>query len=604
MINITDKALCNGCNTCTVACPIDECITMNMDTEGFFYPEVNMQTCVDCDKCEKVCPYIPEFTMKQKEPERFEKPLVYAAYSKNHEVRVDSTSGGIFSELAFKMFDQNGYVGGAVYNEDNTVSHILTNDREKLVDIRSSKYTFSLTDELFPEVKKQLRDGQKVIVCGAPCQIAGLYTFLKKDYENLITCDFICKSVNSTKVFQKYIEWLETKYQSKAKKIKAKDKTTGWHKFGMKVDFENGKSYVADRYNDPFFVGYLATELFTMEACFTCKFRGFPRPADITLADFWGIENVDKSMDQDLGTSLIMINSQKGKEYYESLGDAIVSKEYTLKDAEPGNPAIYYDTKRDIDWEERKSFYNDLDKLPFDEIAKKYFPMPSLKRKIRRRVGQMKKALSLLNKVGFMPSDLYQLIKLNLFDKKIQKSRKIGVIPYKHSKIELHKNAKLLCKNILFMGQKQVQSSNMETRLLVEENATLQINKQFTMYAGSYIRVIKKGHLEVNGGFINEGVEITCASKIIIGEGATIARDVVIRDYDGHTIEQSNYKISKPITIGKHVWIGNRAMILKGVNIGDGAIVAAGAIVTKDVPSGCIVAGVPARVVKEGVKWH
>lgn len=603
MINIIDKSLCNGCNTCTVACPIDECITMDINKEGFFYPYVNMDTCIDCDKCDKVCPYIPELMMNQKEPSRYDKPMVYAAYSKNREVRLDSTSGGIFSELAFKMFDENGYVGGAVYNDDNSVSHILTNDRAKLVDIRSSKYTYSLTDKLFPEVKKQLKAGNKVIVCGTPCQISGLYTFLKKDYENLITCDFICKSVNSTKVFQKYIDWLENKYHSKVKKIKAKDKTTGWHKFGMKIDFENGRSYVADRYNDPFFVGYLGTELFTMEACFTCEWRGFPRPADITLADFWGIENIDKSMDQDMGTSLIMINSDKGKAYYESLGDAIVSKEFTLKDAEPGNPAIY-DTKRVVDWDVRNKFYNDLDKYPFNVVANKYFPMPTLKRKIGRRLGQVKKVFSLLNEIGFMPNNLYKFIKLNVLDKKVQKSRKIGIVSYKYSKIELHKNAKLLCKNILFMGNKQVKSSNMETRLLLEENATFQINKPFTMYAGSYIRVIKNGCLEVDGGFINEGVEITCASKIIIGEGATIARNVVIRDYDGHTIDSPDYKISKPIIIGKNVWIGNRAMILKGVTIGDGAIVAAGAIVTKDVLAGSIVAGTPAKVLKKDVKWH
>lgn len=603
MINIIDKALCNGCNTCTVACPIDECITMNMDKEGFFYPNVNMQTCIDCDLCEKVCPYIPEKLLTKKEPQRLEKPLVYASYSKNHEVRVDSTSGGIFSELAFKMFDQNGYVGGAVYNEDNSVSHILTNERSKLDEIRSSKYIYSLTDELFPEVKKQLKAGNKVLVCGAPCQISGLYTFLKKDYENLITCDFICKSVNSTKVFQKYIEWLENKYKSKAKKIKAKDKTTGWHRFSMRVDFENGKSYVADRYNDPFFVGYLQTELFTMESCFSCDWRGFPRPADITLADFWGIENVDKSMDQDLGTSLIIVNSEKGKEYYESLGDVIVSKEFTLKDAEPGNQALY-DTPRFVDWELREKFYADLDKYPFDEIAKKYFPMPTFKRKIMRKLSRFKKAFSFLSKVGFMPTNIYKLIKLNLFDRKVQKRRKVGVIPYKYSHIELHKNAKLICNNILFMGEKQVKSSKIETRLLVEENGTFEINDNFIMYAGSYIRVIKNGHLEINGGFINEGVEITCASKITIGKGATIARDVVIRDYDGHTIELPDYKIAKPITIGDNVWIGNRAMILKGVNIGNGAIIGAGSIVTKDVPAGTIVVGNPTKIVKEGVKWH
>lgn len=603
MINITNKALCNGCNACTVSCPIDECITMKMDNQGFFYPRVNMNICIDCDKCEKVCPYVPELEIKKEEPQRLEKPLVYAAYSKNHEVRVDSTSGGIFSELAFKMFDQGGYVGGAVYNDDNSVSHILTNDREKLADIRSSKYIFSLTDELFPEVKKQLKAGNKVLVCGTPCQISGLYTFLKKDYENLISCDFICKSVNSTKVFQKYIEWLENKYQSKAKKIKAKDKTTGWHRFSMRVDFENGKSYVADRYNDPFFVGYLQTELFTMEACFNCQFRGFPRPADITLADFWGIENVDKTMDQDLGTSLIIINSQKGREYYESLGEAIVSKEFTLKDAEPGNRALYEDALNTVDKELRKSFYEDLDKYSFDEIAKKYFPMPTIKNKILGKLKKIKKGFSIIKKVGYSPSNIFNLYKYNFLSKEVVKKSKIGLLPYKYSKIQLNKNSRMILNRRFTMGIKQVESSNMETRLLIEKNGILEVNGNFNMYADSYIRIVKDGHLILDGGFINEGVEITCASKIMIGEGCTIARDVVIRDYDGHTIELPDYQISKPITIGKHVWIGNRAMILKGVTIGDGAIIAAGSIVTKDVPEKTVVAGIPAKIVKENVKW-
>jgi acetyltransferase-like isoleucine patch superfamily enzyme/coenzyme F420-reducing hydrogenase beta subunit len=602
MIDITDKSLCNGCNACTVCCPIDECMTMHSDHEGFLFPKVNMDTCIDCDLCDKICPYISELKTTKEKAIRYEKPLVYASYSKNHEVRVDSTSGGIFSELAFKMFDAGGYVGGAVYNEDNSVSHILTNDRNKLDEIRSSKYIFSLTDELLPEVRKQLIAGNKVLVCGAPCQISGLYNFLRKDYENLITCDFICKSVNSTKVFQKYIEWLENKYQSKAKKIKAKDKTTGWHKFSMRVDFENGKSYVADRYNDPFFVGYLKTELFTMQACLTCEFRGFPRKADITLADFWGIENLDISMDQDLGTSLIVVNSAKGKEYYESLGDSIISKEFTLEDAEPGNAAIYTQ-HRYADENLRKEFYEDLDNLSFDMIAKKYFPMSTFTNKIKNKLRKVKKVLNLITLIGFSFMSWVQLFYYNFISLKVTKKRKLGFFPLKYSKIQLDKSARVVLNDIFTMGVKQVKSSTLETRLLVEEDATLEVNGRFNMFAGGYIRVIKNGHLILNGGFINEGVEITCSSKIIIGKDCTIARDVVIRDYDGHTIELPDYEISKPITIGEHVWIGNRAMILKGVTIGDGAIIAAGALVTKNVPKGSIVAGIPAKVVKENVKW-
>ena len=153
------------------------------------------------------------------------------------------------------------------------------------------------------------------------------------------------------------------------------------------------------------------------------------------------------------------------------------------------------------------------------------------------------------------------------------------------------------------MGAKQVPSSHLETRLLLERNTKLTINGNFDIYCNSYIRVINGGELIIEGGFINENVQITCASKIIIGEGCAIARDVIIRDYDAHEIESPNFKIKKPITIGKHVWIGNSAMILKGVTIGDGSIIAAGAVVTKSVPKGCIAGGVPARILKENVNW-
>ena len=258
---------------------------------------------------------------------------------------------------------------------------------------------------------------------------------------------------------------------------------------------------------------------------------------------------------------------------------------------------------RTMDENLRKKFYEDLNSLPFDVLAKKYFPMPTLKRKISTKLKAVYKGVVVLNKVGFMPGDLYRLIRLNFLSKKIKKSIKIGVIPFKYSKIEIHKNAKIVCENILFMGAKQVQSSTIETRLLIEEDGSLKVNKKFTMYAGSYVRVVKRGSLEVNGGFINEGVEITCANKIIIGHDVAIARDVVIRDYDAHELNYPDFEISKPIIIGDNVWIGNRAVILKGVTIGNGAVVGAGSIVTKNVPPNTVVAGNPARIIRSNVTW-
>ena len=156
----------------------------------------------------------------------------------------------------------------------------------------------------------------------------------------------------------------------------------------------------------------------------------------------------------------------------------------------------------------------------------------------------------------------------------------------------------------LFCGLKQVKNSKKETRILLEEKATLRIEGEFKIYAGSYIRVIQGGTLIIHDGFINEDTQITCGDLIEIGHGCTIGRDVIIRSYDGHEVIGSDNKIALPIHIGNHVWIGQRAIILKGVTIGDGAIVAAGAIVTKDVPAHSIVAGNPARVVRENITWQ
>ncbi len=175
---------------------------------------------------------------------------------------------------------------------------------------------------------------------------------------------------------------------------------------------------------------------------------------------------------------------------------------------------------------------------------------------------------------------------------------------YKYSRISIAKSAKLFLNQVLVIGEKQMPKSHSETRLLLEPNSTLRVDGTFTIYANSFVRVNRGGELILKGGFINEGVQIVCASKITIGENCAIAPDVIIRDYDVHTIEEAGYQNKKEIEIGNHVWIGTRAIILKGVKIGDGAIIAAGTVVTKDIPAYSIAAGVPAKVIKEHVQWN
>ena len=173
----------------------------------------------------------------------------------------------------------------------------------------------------------------------------------------------------------------------------------------------------------------------------------------------------------------------------------------------------------------------------------------------------------------------------------------------KNSKIVVSKTAKILNKGIFIFGFKENIKSNVETRLMVGDNATFNVNGEFTIYGGTDIMVQKDAKLTLGSGYLNSNVQIICGKEIEIGDDVKIARDVIIRDTDAHKILGGNHSIVNPVKIGNHVWLGTRSVILKGVTIGDGAIVAAGAIVTKDVPAKSIVAGVPAKVIKENIEW-
>lgn len=604
MLSFIDKIDCCGCNACGDICS-HNAISFIDDNEGFWYPHVDMELCIDCGLCEVVCPIISN----QIKILRFEKPIVYGAFSKNEEIRIDSTSGGLFSTMALKKLADGAYIGGAVYNEDHTVSHVLCNRTESLEFMRSSKYLQSNSIGVYRQIKFLLRKGEEVFFCGTPCQVHALYNFLKKDYPNLTTCDFICRGVNSPKVFLSYMSMLEKKYKAKATEIKFKAKEWGWHNFSMKVCFDNGKKYCKDRWHDLFFIGYLQYGGFARPSCYQCKFKGFPRKSDITLGDFWGIEYIDKTMDQDKGTSLVLINSEKGKSLFDHIKNDIEWKEFTLEEAKQGNSAI--ELSLDAPIANRNDFFRDIDKMSFDKVARKYFFKQnniSFIRHIKIKLGYYYYLFSLLCKgiqpIRFSLSSIKTFIRINLGSDNVKKNREFLFQNYANSIVQLNKTSQLILHDYLEMGVKQVRKSGKETRLLLENNSQMLIDGYFRMYAGSYIRIVENGKLIVHGGFINENVQITCGDTIEIGRDCAIARDVIIRSYDGHRILDGRKKISASIYIGNHVWIGQRAIILKGVKIGDGAIIAAGSIVTKDIPSHALAAGVPAKVIKENVKWE
>lgn len=193
MINITDKKNCCGCNACGDICPTDA-ISFPSDKEGFWYPKIDLDKCINCGLCEKACPMLHTDSLHshgQREPK------VYGGYHKNIAIRFDSTSGGAFSVLANAMYKQGGYVSGAVFNEDWSVSNFISNNKKDLSRLRSSKYVESNAEGLFKEIKKLLIAGENVLACGSPCQMAGLRTFLGKEFENLIVVDFLCRATNT-----------------------------------------------------------------------------------------------------------------------------------------------------------------------------------------------------------------------------------------------------------------------------------------------------------------------------------------------------------------------------------------------------------------------
>lgn len=311
MIQIKDKSKCCGCCACVDVCA-HHAITLKTDIEGFWYPEVDKNKCVECGLCEKVCPELHIDDLKKND---FEKPAhTIAAINKNMSVRWDSTSGGAFSALADTMYEQGGYVSGAVYNKDFSVSNFISNNPEDLKRLRSSKYLQSKAEGLYKQIRDLLRNGEKVLACGTPCQMAALRSFLRKDYENLIIVDFICRGVNSPKVYRKYLDSLEKQYGGKVIYVKAKNKELGWRNLTRKVVFDNGKAYYGVHMDDDFRRGY-HTNVFCRPSCYHCQYKGFPRMADITIADYWGIEKVDKNLDNNIGTSMILLNSKKGIDY-------------------------------------------------------------------------------------------------------------------------------------------------------------------------------------------------------------------------------------------------------------------------------------------------
>lgn len=328
MIKITDKKNCCGCTACSMICPRN-CIKMDQDEEGFLYPAVNVEKCIQCGLCESVCPILK--TVKK------EKRVctAYGAYALDEKIRMSSSSGGIFVCIGQKVIGNQGVVFGASFSETFEVQHIEAQEREQLKKLQGSKYSQSELGNTFQKVKKYLEDGREVLFSGTPCQVAGLKKYLGKEYENLILLDILCHGVPSPKVWKEYLHTLEKAYHSSIQDVKFRDKTNGWYNYSMKIDFLED-NYNKDHSSDLFMRLFLS-DFILRPSCYECRYKEIPRCSDITLGDFWGVDKVDPELYDDKGTSIILTHTEKGEQFIEKIAQDSIIRKVKLNVALPEN---------------------------------------------------------------------------------------------------------------------------------------------------------------------------------------------------------------------------------------------------------------------------
>ena len=353
---------CTGCGACKSVCP-KNAISMKKDEKGFWNWKIDQKMCVECKKCMKGCPQLNEIS-------RNEVKNVYGAVSKNEKILKDSTSGGIFYELAKLVLARGGLVYGVSYGENFTVKYIRVNSIRELKKIQGSKYVQAEIGNIYSKILEELEKGYEVIFSGTPCHVAGLKSFLKKDYNNLLTLDLLCHGVPSSLLFESYISWLEEKEGKKIDEFKFRYKDHGYgerYLLGVRTSNKIKKiPYMIDPYGDAFLKGKILND-----ACYSCKYVDIERVGDISLGDFWYFKE-RKNIENKSGVSMVLINTEKGKNYFDNIKSNVMWIESTVEDAITCNAALAHTCIKPDNWEQiykrigEKNLFTSILRPPFN----------------------------------------------------------------------------------------------------------------------------------------------------------------------------------------------------------------------------------------------
>lgn len=314
MIQIKEKQKCCGCTACYNICP-KQAIKMEEDIEGFKYPKVNVDLCIDCSLCEKVCP-IKNSTCDNKKVLKS-----YVVRTKKNNLK-EATSGGFFYPLANSILNKNGYVYGVIFDKkDKKIKHIEVNNEDDLRLMNGSKYVQSDLLDIFSKIKKKLNSGKYVLFSGTPCQCEGLKKFLQKNFEKLIMVDVICHGVPSPKLWEKYVDFQEKKYKSSIIDVNFRNKTYGYHSGTMKLVFKNKKIYYGSARVDIMLKSFFK-EISSRPSCYKCSFKKEVHETDFTIFDAWNASKLNSQVkEDDKGYTNVFINTEKGKKIFDDISN-------------------------------------------------------------------------------------------------------------------------------------------------------------------------------------------------------------------------------------------------------------------------------------------
>lgn len=368
--NEAHKTHCTGCSACQAACP-KGCISMKTDAEGFLYPSIEESSCIHCRVCLNTC--LAAEKLSGSCP-----PKGFAVQNKDESIRLASSSGGVFYSIARTVIENGGTVFGARLDNNHKPIHTTATTMEELHPLLGSKYVQSEVGNNFVKAKSLLDKGETVLFSGTPCQTAGLRAFLRKDYENLILIDIICHGTPSNKAWQAYL-----KGHKPIKNASFRNKDKGWATFSMRLDRKKG-FYRKDLETDPYLYAFLHN-LDLRESCYDCRFKTVKRCSDLTLADFWGVNRVTEGFNDDKGTSLVLVHSQKGEELLDGLNDELRTREVLLEQALKFNSAAEHSVLRP---NARETFYTRLNNEPFKKVCPKI--NKSVLTKVKERLYKLK----------------------------------------------------------------------------------------------------------------------------------------------------------------------------------------------------------------------